>query len=238
MDIQSALARLKSTLPRWFGGSETPLLDGLLTGPSWSFSRIKSLLDYVSNQMRIGTATGINLDIIANDFLGLRILRRKSQPDTDFRAIIKAEIMRERGTRPGIIKAVEDLTGKTPRFFEPRNPRDTGGYGVKGAMGYGMAGRYGSLRLPFQAFIVVFKPPGAGVPDVGGYGNTVGGLRVGGQLEYVSKYMIEGAVTDADIYAMISATKSAGTVIWVHIATLDPEAFLDHNAVLDAALTS
>jgi len=235
-DSNDILARLKAVLPaRWFG-DDTPVLDGVLTGLASAWSWVHELIDYARIQARIGTAGGAFLDMIAVDFFGTWLQRRASEGDTAFRARIGAEMLRPRGTRPALVSALEDLTGRTPAIFEPSNPSDTGGYNL-GGLGYGGAssgglgseglgsgglgnsggGGYGSLALPFQAFVTAYRPTGAGIAGIAGYGGAGGGYGAGG-VEYTSPDMIAGTVTDAEIYATIAHTLPVATTAWTAIA--------------------
>lgn len=222
-DQADVLARLKSTLPKWFGDSN-PILDGLLQGLAWAGAFVYSLYAYAKLQTRIKTATDGWLDLIAADFFGTTLLRQTNQSDASFRARIIINLFRERATRAGIIKVLEDLTGRTPTVFEPMRPADTGCYGGP-TLGYGMAGGYGSMLLPFQCFVDAYRPTSTGIPDVSGYGlanygatyGGPGGYGVASQIEYASLDMIQGAVTDADIYSAIDAVKPAATIIWTRI---------------------
>jgi hypothetical protein len=71
--------------------------------------------------------------------------------------------------------------------------------------------------MPHQAFVVAFRPIGQGIPLLGGYGSSVGGYGVGGRLSYASLSQVQGAVTDADIFAAIDAVKPAATTVWTRI---------------------
>ncbi|MFO0949552.1 MAG: hypothetical protein U0835_00075 [Isosphaeraceae bacterium] len=160
--------------------------------------------------------------LISADFFG-RLRRRKPQePDAAFRGRILAQLLLERGTRRGMIRALQLLTGYTPRIFEPWRPADTGAYNTS-TLGYGVAGGYGSLALPFQCFVVAYRPPGQGIPNIAGYGVPAGGYGVG-RSEYVTPAMLTGAVTDDDIYALIDAFKPAGTIAWTRIENYVPNA--------------
>lgn len=219
-DQSDILQRLKATLPRWFGDS-TPILDALLQGLAWAGSFVYSLISYARLQTRIKTATDGWLDMIAADFFGPSLARAANQSDASFRARIIINLFRERATRGGVIKVMQDLTGRTPLVFEPQRPADTGAYSAPNS-GYGMAGGYGSLLLPCQAFVTAFRPTGSGIPNVAGYGGSAGnpgpgGYGVASQLEYASMAMIQGAVTDADLYNAIDSVKPAGVTLWVRI---------------------
>lgn len=216
-DQSDILQRLKATLPRWFGDS-TPILDALLQGLAWAGSFVYSLISYARLQTRIKTATDGWLDMIAADFFGSFLSRAANQSDASFRARIIINLFRERATRGGVIKVLQDLTGRTPLVFEPQRPMDTGAYSAPNS-GYGMAGGYGSLLLPCQAFVTAFRPTGTGIPLVAGYGISTGGYGVASRAELASMDMIQGAVTDADIYAAIDSVKPAGTTLWTRITS-------------------
>lgn len=222
-DQQDVLARLKAVLPHWFGDSN-PILDGLLAALAWAAAFVYSLWAYARLQTRILTATDGWLDLIAADFFGSALQRQSGQSDSSFRARIIINLFRERATRASIARVLEDLTGRTPRIFEPMNPADTGAYGGP-FIGYGSAGGYGSLLLPFQCFVDAYRPTSTGIPNVGGYGlanygatnGGPGGYGVASQIEYASLDMIQGAVTDADLYAAVDSVKPAATIIWTRI---------------------
>jgi hypothetical protein len=83
--------------------------------------------------------------------------------------------------------------------------------------GYGVAGSYGSILLPYQAFITAFRPLGQGLPFVSGYGVSTGAYSTPSRSAYGQ--LSGGDVTDADIYAAIDATKPIGTVAWTRISS-------------------
>ncbi|HEX7854428.1 MAG TPA: hypothetical protein VF503_12105 [Sphingobium sp.] len=214
-DTEDILTRIKALLPRWFG-DDSAILDALLYGPAMVLAFLYSLYAYAKLQTRILTATDGWLDMIAADFFGDALLRKPGQSDASYRARILANLLRERATRQAIINVLTELTGRAPVVIEATRPTDTGAYGV-GYAGYGVAGAYGSLQLPYQAFVTAFRPTNTGVQNVAGYGSGPGGYQQGGQLEYASLDMIEGNITDADIYAAIDAVAPVGTIIWTRI---------------------
>jgi hypothetical protein len=69
-DQQDMLSRLRTVLPmRWFP-DDAPILTGLLSGLASAWSWAHDLLQCVTAQTRIATATDIWLDIIAQDYFG------------------------------------------------------------------------------------------------------------------------------------------------------------------------
>lgn len=214
-DQSDIFARIKAVLPRWFGPS-SPLLDALVTGLANAEAFAYSLYLYAKLQTRILTATDGWLDMVAADFFGAALLRASNQSDASFRARIIANLLRERGTRNAINRVLIDLTGRAPIIFEPQRPADTGAYGAPNS-GYGVAGGYGSMLLPFQAFVRAYRPTSTGIPLVAGYGSSPGGYGIASQADYASILQSTGAVQDADIQAAIDSVKPAGTTIWVQI---------------------
>ncbi len=237
-DKDDMLRRLVAVLPARWWANVAPIRDAILGGIADSLAWAYGLLVWVKAQTRILTCSGTALDLVAHDYFGLRFRRRAGEDDDPFRARVLAEIVRPRATRAAIIKAVNDTAGREAYlFFEPANPTDTGGYGLRGGMGYSCAGRYGSLNLPAQAFIIPLRPPGQGIPNVQGYQTAPGDPAIGGlgagAIKYARQADMVGPVTDSDIYAAIRATKPAGTVIWTAIESQPPEAFLDLDFHLD-----
>jgi len=213
-DQDDIFTRLRQLLPPWFGDT-TPNLDAVLYGVAALLAGIYSLYVYAQAQTRILTATDGWLDLIAGDFFGSRLVRKAHESDTAFLARLQINMFRERATRAGLIQVLEDLTGRTPEVFEPARPADTGGYG-ENAVGYGVAGGYGSILLPYQAFLTAYRPANTGIPYVNGYGQPAGGYGVGA-IEYAQLSTSLDAVNDDDIYAAVDAVKPAAIVIWTKI---------------------
>ncbi len=219
-DLKDMAARLRAVLPaRWFP-DHSPVLDGVLNGLAAGWRWAYQQLQYVKAQTRLATATDIWLDVIASDFFGSRLVRRTGQGDAAFRARIQLELFRERGTRGAVVAVLYDLTGRAPAVFEPARTTDTGGYasfaGAGGGAAYGIAGGWGSLALPFQCFITAYRPSGSGVATVSGWGGPAGGYRLGA-IEYASLEMVQGQVTDADIYAAVASVLPVATIGWTRI---------------------
>ncbi|WP_198929023.1 hypothetical protein [Rhizobium sp. AC27/96] len=221
-DQDDFISRIKATLPAWFPSS-SPILDGILAAFANVASWIYGLIIYAKAQTRILTATDGWLDLIAFDFFGRR-MQRGSRTDDAFRSAIIAELFRPRNTRQAIINVLTGLTGIAPDIFEPARPIDTGGYapGLTGdGRGYGLAynsaGGYGSLLMPYEMLITVHRAPTGGIPNVIGYGGPAGGYSTPSTFEYGNLDMIQGTVTDADIYAAINNVRAAGVTAWVRI---------------------
>lgn len=252
-DTDDMAGRIRSVLPSsWFprspapGASATPVLDGVLAGLGSAWAALYSLLSYTRLQTRIATATDFFLDLIAADFFGVKLQRRSGEADSAFRNRIEANIFAPRATRAAVSAALRELTGQLPIIFEPAYTPDTGGYGVPaqggGNLGYGVAGGWGSLELPFQYFVTAFRPVGvvAGVANVAGYGSlgasdaSPGGYGAGA-FEYADMELVSGTVLDSDIYAAIATTRPVATIAWASIANPPPRLPLSDES--GAALT-
>jgi hypothetical protein len=213
-DQEDMANRLRAVLPaQWFADS-SPVLEGVLAGLAATASWAWTLLQTVSAQTRLATASGSFLDIAAQDFFGNRLQRGPGQADAAFRAAIGRELLRERGTRGAVVSVLTDLTGRAPFVFEPARPADTGAWGV--ALGYGAGGAWGSLALPFQCFVTAYRPSGSGIATVAGWGAFAGGWGVG-SLEYAALADVSGQVTDSDITSAIAGVMPVASIAWTRI---------------------
>ncbi len=223
------LSRLKAVLPAgWFPAtsagqaSATPVLDGILSGIAWSLSCAFLLIQYAFAQTRIATATDIWLDLIALDYFGLNLTRSNGQTDASWSAQIQTNLLAPRGTRAAMINALTNLTGVAPVIFEPFYPADTGAYGY-GGLGYGVAGGYGSLALPGQAFITAYRQIEGGIPNIAGYAGNESTPKYApagygyGLIQYATLAQAATQIEDAEIYATVAATQASGVCCWTRI---------------------
>lgn len=188
-DTNDMLRRLNAVLPlRWFSDA-APVIQALLTGLAVVWSGLYQILAFVRLQTRLATATGAFLDMAAQDFFGMRVVRAQNQSDAAFLAVIRREMLRDRATRPAMASMMIDLTGRTPNLFEPARPADTGAW--NGPLGYGVTGAWGSLSMPFQFLITAYRPaPGS----------------------------INMPVADADILAAVASVAPVASVAWTRIS--------------------
>ena len=217
-DQNDMVSRLQALLPaRWFP-DDAPVLTTVLWGLATTWSWLYNMVQFTRTQTRTATATGVWLDMISFDLFGTSLLRRVAESDSSFRQRVQNEILRPRGTRTSITKVLLDLTGNQPEIFEPARPADTGGYGGAAnqvfGLGYGCAGGWGSLQLPFESFITAFRPTNSGISQVSGWGQRAGGYGVGA-IEYGSLEMIEGQITDEDVYSSIASCLPIASTAWV-----------------------
>jgi hypothetical protein len=215
-DQNDFVSRLKSLLPNGWFSDTAPVLDAVLNGLAYCLAFIYSLIAYAKLQTRIATATDGFLDLVGFDYFGSFISRRLNETDTSWRARIFQNLLRPKATRQSIINLLTDLTGNIPFVFEPWRPLDCGAYG-KNICGYGVAGGYGSLAVPYQAFVRAYRPLGQGIPYVAGYGNPEGAYSTASTGAWANLSQVAGAVTDADIYAAIADAKVEGTLVWTQI---------------------
>jgi hypothetical protein len=230
-DITSRLFRWVPS--RWFPSDPGTLVGAVLAGFAAGLAGVYQQIQYAKAQMRIATASDGFLDLIGADYFGTRLPRATAETDAAFRLRIAREVLRPRGTRAAVIRALTDLTGRAPAIFEPNRPLDTGAWGIGTTLGYGLAGGYGSLALPDQAFVTAFRPLGiTGLPAVAPYGVVrnvgagaygLGGSTPGGQAdgtaEYTALSQLTGFVSDAQILAAIEAVRAAGTIIWARVSS-------------------
>lgn len=175
-DQADVLSRLKTVLPaRWFG-TNTPILDALLSGPAYVLSGIYGLIQYAILQTLITTATDGWLDLIARDFFGRFFQRRTGELDDPYRARILKEIFRPRATRPAIVEVLTDLTGRAPIVFEPARVADAGEYGgpffAYGGSALPMTGiTADSTTITADSTLVTADAAGTPFAGVGGWGS-------------------------------------------------------------------
>ncbi len=212
-DQNDMAARIEAVLPPWFG-TPSPILAALLAGIGAIWAFVYGLLSYVILQTRIASATDIFLDMISLDFFGSDLPRHPGETDTAFRTRIDAEILRPLATRQALASALTDLTGRAPVIFEPMRPADTGSYNDGGA-GYGVAGGWGDLGLPFQCFVTAYRPQENGIANVAGW-NGGGGYGVG-PIEYADLALASLGISDAEIDATIAAVMPAASIAWTRI---------------------
>jgi hypothetical protein len=86
------------------------------------------------------------------------------------------------------------------------------------ALGYGLAGAYGSLLHNYQAFVTAYRPSGSGIPYVQGYGTSPGGYATPSRAAYANIGQMTAGVTDAAIYAAIASVLPVATIAWVAIS--------------------
>jgi hypothetical protein len=214
-DSDDMLARLKQVLPgRWFADN-SPVLDALLGGLAAAWSGLYTLLSQVKAQARLATASGVFLDIAAQDFFWGKLPRRVGEADGAFSGRLRVNLVAPRATRAGVERVLQTLTGRVPKIFEPLNATDTGGYNVN--LGYNNTGGYGSMNLPYQFFVTAYRPNDLPISNAGGYNNGPGGYGAG-LLAYASAEEFAGNIGDDEIYASIAAVIPVSCIAWTNIS--------------------
>jgi len=210
--------KLISMLPNWFGTDHINLdtiLESFITTGTFHYEQ----LIYVALQMRLQTATDINIDAIAADYLG-NFPRRAGENDATYKKRILATLLQEKATRFGMSNALYLLTGYRPILFEPWYPPDCGGYNVASSMGYSIMGLYGSDSYAYQGFVDVFVSQFQGLANYSGYNDFLFGYSTAGGKSrgwYGGESLITEIISDQDIYDTINLTKVEGTIVWVRI---------------------
>jgi hypothetical protein len=237
-------ARLRALLPAvWFGDSY-PVLMLVLAGIANALAAIYLLIAFTRAQTRLATAQGGFVDLWANDYLGASIIRLPQETDTAFKARTQWTITAPRGTKPGLKEMLEFLTGNAPRVIEPANSGDTGGWaGPLGTEGAGLfawddgsgtvgAGAWGSLLLPYQLFITVYRPALQASASLGGWtgplgteGDALGGwsgaapyTSDSGSLAFTDDNMVAATLTGAFLIAAVYEWMPAGSIAWVNLS--------------------
>lgn len=197
-------------LPPWWD-DENPVLDAILRGFGSIAAFIYCNMVYIKNQTRIMTATDINLDYIALDYLWDLLKRCPGESDATFRAAILKLLLAPRVTKQAMIDRLTDLTGRVPiiyEAFEGDNSFYNHAFLNSPTSTLGGDGAY-------QAWITAFRPLPASE-------NTSVFLNHTAFENAVSYYGSEGqsgaCVTDADILHTIEITKAGGTLMHVTIS--------------------
>ena len=213
--------RLLAALPNGWFADEAPLLASLLGGLASVWAWLYSLLTYARQQTRIATATDGWLDLIARDYGGPSWARQNGETDVAFRSRITRNLQRLRATRAALTAGLLALTGRVPSVFEPAYPPDTGGLASIG-LGWNTVGGWGSLMLPYQCFVIAYRPAGGGIANTGGWGGGAGNLALGGwntgALQYGDTSLIKGEVTDAQILSTIADSMPAAAIAWTALS--------------------
>ena len=204
-DQADIFARLKAILPaRWFGSpaDSTPILDAVLQGVANLLAFVYSLYAYAKLQTRISTATDGYLDLIAADFFGTTLQRTTGQSDESYRALILANLFREKATRNALIRVLQDFTGQTPVIVEPTKPADCGAYGQP-FWCYGSDSGTALAQARFDAADAAAKADIA----AGGQDAYIEIGDINGNILFAGSYGSAGAPTRTEQHSIASASK-------------------------------
>jgi hypothetical protein len=121
-----------------------------------------ALVQFVGQQIYLQSAVGGFLDTWAADFFGTFLLRDSGEADASFLSRIRASLLAPKNTRAAVARAAQIASGQTPVIVEPwRGPTPSLGVDTF-ALGVAGAGRLGSLRMPYQAFVFLPGVSGSG----------------------------------------------------------------------------
>lgn len=128
----------------------------LMTAIATIFSLVKIVIAQVKAQFRLATATGIFLDAYSQDYFGTGTIRALprfiGESDDSFRSRIQAEILRQKATKPGIRRAVAQVTGASPIIVEDidiNTSSSWGGYSLDGKSAVALF-TANSLPMPYH----------------------------------------------------------------------------------------
>lgn len=240
-DQKDIYNRIIQNLPvGWFGNvshEDTPNLYALLAAfVNTYYFHYNSQYLYALLQQRIQTATGANLDLIAQDYMGIYLPRLQSENDDSYRKRILACVVQEKATRRGMYNALLTLTGFPPIIWEPwsaidcmclgdgsdplNNPIVTGGLSYIDNMG--VQHTYGNECLgsgssdPYTFYIVVFLPANQGMAAFPGLNldgvispNPYFGLNYNWYAG--SQSLVTAIITREMVLQVIELTKTLGT---------------------------
>ena len=222
-DSDDILSRLKSYTPRnWFGDwADAPIISAILTGISTVLAACYLLVVFAKAQTRLDTSSGGWVDIWVSDFLGTTLPRKPNESDASYIARAKIAIFQAKGTRPAMIGALTQLTGKAPVIFEPARPLDTGCMGAStGVASFCGVSRMGSLAVPYTALITVYRPTATGGSAGAVYTRSPAWSAMSAPLSHGYTGSLSAqtvSATDADIYVAINQVRPIATRIGVRI---------------------
>ena len=147
--FETPAADLVAALQMYIGYNENP---NLITTMFFHFMQYQ----YAQLQMRIQTATGNNLDVISQDYLGNALPRYPQETDASFRQRILANVLAPRATRQAMSDRVKLLTGFTPTIIEGMWGADHGYLNQPTTLGLNVYGSLGSGSYPYQFWIYAY----------------------------------------------------------------------------------
>lgn len=215
-DSDDMHGRLRKLIPPGWFSEDSPLLDAALEQCAAGLSRCYALYEYAREQTRLLTASDSWIDLISYDFFGHQLRRWAGEKDDLYRRRVHKRLFRESVTRQAVIDVLTDLTGQVPDVFEPQRPLDTGGYNMP-ANGYGQAGKYGSVMLPYQAFIQVTMLPLDIHSSIAGYHCMPSGYSSKAWGAYMRAETVNRGLEEKSVFSAISSAKAEGTLIWVRL---------------------
>lgn len=125
-DVEKLTAQLIELVPPSWTSVEAKKRGGvfwtLMAAIATIYSLVNIVIKQVKAQFRLATAAGVFLDAYSQDYFGTgterALPRGLGETDDSFRARIRAEILRVKATKPGIRRAVAEVTGAAPIIVE------------------------------------------------------------------------------------------------------------------------
>lgn len=226
-DSTDLLARLQRLVPPWFA-DDAPVWRAFLSGAAGALSGVYGLISFAKLQTRLATATGGWLDLAAADVAGTGLPRFADERDAPYGLRIRKEPTRDRNTVAAIKAAVFDITGIEPDVYEGFDLFTNGALDAP-TMALSAAGRWGSTTLPLCVFVAVTMHNNYGIPNRGGFDDTVGGLGAG-NFSLADKAEIVGSgATELDVINAIERVRAAGVNIYVRFVTFGAPEDPDNN---------
>ena len=216
VDSEDMHGRLRKLIPPGWFSEDCPFLNAAIEQCAAGLSRCYALYEYARKQTRLLTASDGWLDLISYDFFGHQLRRWAGEKDESYCRRIQNSLLRESGTRKAISDSLLYLTGQAPDIFEPQRPLDTGGYNMP-VNGYGHAGRYGSVMLPYQAFIQVTMPPLDIHSSIAGYHCSPSGYSLKAWGAYLCADEVDRGLKSSGVQEAITSVKPEGTIIWLRL---------------------
>lgn len=232
--------RIAALVPNGWAGSDakaTGVVRDLFLALGSELSGLLNEVGYLADATRLKTETDPELDIAGADFFGSTYHRPNGMSDSDFAALIIANLFKSAATRPAFLAALSALTGSAPRLLEPWNISDTGGWSATSYWNVDTVdnpARWGNGSLRYQGYI---ETPPPLIPAVGS-NNPV--------LSWGTAYWNEpgyffGIIPSAPmsaLYDLINRLKAEGITIWVKITTSNGAGTLPPSAVGNLVATA
>lgn len=205
--VEKLFALLPST---WFSDAAKKS-GGILYAVISSFAKgleyVEAGADYVKKQTRISTATDTNLENISVDFFSSGLPRRAGEGDSAYSKRILEQIFLEKGTKTGLIKALQSIGATVVESWEPSID--------------GFFTDYSKTDLnrisdenPYNGILFITRPlaPSQTKLFFTDYNYTDSSFMVDSDAQIWQ-------IQDSDIFKVIEATKTCGTQVYV---VLDP----------------
>jgi hypothetical protein len=211
-DFGSFIASVKAWLPRGWFPDVDPVAQSAVNAVAMVASNLWEQQAECGDQQRIATASGVFLDLAAEDFFGFRSFKRRAnETNESYRARIQANLLRPLGTKQAMYDVLYDLTTYAPTVFEPATD---GAIMDQTAFMDDPGARSGSYTIPWQVFIDVRRPPTDIVLDAP---SAYDQFFMDGNGFSISNVLFESEIEDDEITQAVLTTAPAGIKPWLQI---------------------